>query len=287
MAQSPVYNRRKTIEPMQMPALPRILVLAALGLGGAPLPAQWLHYPTAGVPRTPAGQPDLDAPTPRTADGKPDLSGLWRAEKNRPCPPGGCVDMEVGQEFLNFGWSLKDGLPLQPWAAALLKKRLEENGKDDTTTHCLPAGAPRLHASPFLRKYIQVPGLLAILEEQNSNFRQIFTDGRPLPVDPQPAWNGYSSGMWEGDRLVVRTIGLRDGMWLDRNGDPLTDAAKVTETFRRINYGKMQIEVTVDDPKAYTRPWTVTLNQFLVLDTDFVEDVCLENEKDFSHLLGK
>ena len=269
---------------MRMPILRGIaLTIPVVSL----LHGQWLNYPTARVPKTHSGEPNLDAPVARTADGKPDLSGIWRGEKNRPCPKEGCVDMETGQEFLNIGWSLKEGLPLQPWAADLLKKRMAENGKDDTTTHCLPQGVPRLHASPFLRKYIQVPGLLAILNEQNSNFRQIFTDGRPLPVDPQPTWNGYSSGTWEGDRLVVKTIGFLNGIWLDRNGSPMTDAAKVTEKFHRINFGKMEIEITVDDPKAYTQPWTVKLNQFIVLNTEFLEDVCLENEKDFAHLVGK
>jgi hypothetical protein len=249
--------------------------------------AQWLHYPTSGVPKTKDGKPNLEAPAPKTKDGRPDLSGLWAAEKNRPCPPRGCDDMEIGQEFMNIGWSLKDGLPYQPWAEAAMKARSAENGKDDVTTHCLPQGVPRLHASPFLRKYIQTPDLLVILNEQNTNFRQIFTDGRPLPVDPQPSWNGYSVGKWEGDRLVVQTTGFRDGIWLDRNGSPMTDAAKVTEKFHRVNYGRMQIEVTVDDPKAYTRPWTITFQQLLAVNTDFLEDVCLENEKDFPHLVGK
>lgn len=268
---------------MRIPAKLGVILLSLAPL----LAAQWLHYPTAGVPLTKDGKPNLDGPVPRASDGHPDLSGLWRSEKNRPCPARGCDDMEIAQEFLDIGWSLKGGLPFQPWAAALREKRMAVNGKDDQTTRCLPQGAPRLHASPFLRKYIQTPGLLAILEEQNSNFRQIFTDGRPLPVDPQPTFNGYSSGNWDGDTLVVHTAGFRDGLWLDRDGSPMTDAAQVTEKFHRINYGKMQIEVTVDDPKAYTRPWTVTLNQFLVLNTDFLEDVCLEDERDSAHLVGK
>ncbi|MBZ5578775.1 MAG: hypothetical protein LAP40_19615 [Acidobacteriia bacterium] len=276
---------------MELSGKQGILTIAAaaalLSIGPAPLSGQWLHYPTARVPKTAGGQPNLEAPGPRAVDGHPDLSGLWRAEKNRPCPPEGCVDMEIGQEFLDFGWSLPGGLPFQPWAAALRKARMADNGKDDQTTHCLPQGVPRLHASPFLRKYVQTPGLLAILNELSTQYRQIFTDGRPMPVDPQPAWTGYSIGHWEGDTLVVHTAGLRDGQWLDRDGSPITDAAKVTERFHRLNYGRMDIEVTVDDSKAYTRPWTVTLHQFIVLNTDFVEDNCLENEKDFSHLIGK
>jgi hypothetical protein len=249
--------------------------------------AQWLNYPTAGVPRTPSGLPNLGAPAPRTPDGKPDLSGMWEANADRPCPPDGCADMHIGRQFLDMGADLPGGLPYQPWAAALVRTRMAADGKDDQTTLCLPLGSPRLHTTPFLRKYVQLPDELIILNEQGINFRQIFTDGRPLPEDPQPTWYGYSTGKWEGDTLVVHTVGLRDGLWLDRNGSPMTDAAKVTERFHRLNYGNMDIEVTVDDPKAYTKPWTVTFRQFIVLNTDFLEEACLENEKDLPHLNGK
>ena len=193
--------------------------------------------PTAGLPRTADGKPNLAAPTPRTADGKPDLSGIWAAEDNRPCPPGGCADMAVGQEFLNIGWSLKDGLPYLPWAAEAVKERSEHFGKDDHQTHCLPSGVVKMHADALLRKIVQVPGLVLIIYERDTAYRQIFTDARPLPVDPQPTWKGYSSGRWEGDTLVVNTTGFRDGLWLDRNVSPMTDDAKLTERFRRLNYG--------------------------------------------------
>ncbi len=188
--------------------------------------------------------------------------------------------MRFSEEFLDFGARLKGGLPYQPWALALMKARKEQLGKDDQETRCLPSGVPRLNVHPTLRKYLQSPGLLIVLSERNTTFRQIFTDGRPLPVDPQPTWNGYSSAKWEGDTLVVQTNGLRDEQWLDRNGSPLTDAAKVTERFHRINYGNMEIEVTIDDPKAYTKPFTVKLNQFIVLNTELLDDVCAEHEKD-------
>jgi hypothetical protein len=192
--------------------------------------------------------------------------------------------MHTNDQFLDFGAALNGGLPYQPWAADLMKARRADDGREDTTAKCLPLGVPRMHAGLFLRKVVQIPGLLIILSEQGTTFRQIFLDGRSLPDDPQPAWNGYSTGKWEGDSLVVQTIGLRDGVWLDRSGSPLTAAAKVTERFHRLNYGNMDIEVTVDDPKAYTKPWTVTLKQFLVLNTDFLEDACLENEKDLPHM---
>jgi hypothetical protein len=252
-----------------------------------PVFAQWLKYPSAGVPRKAGGAPNLEAPVPRTADGKPDFSGMWTTEDNRPCPPNGCPDMKVPQEFVNIGWSLKDGLPYQPWAAELVKKRMADNGKDDPSSHCLPRGVVKEHTTPLFRKVIQIPGLLVILSESNASYRQIFTDGRALPVDPQPSWNGYSSAKWEGDDLVVRTNGFRDEMWLDRQGSPMSDAAEMTERFRRLNYGNMQIELTINDPKAYTKPWTVTLNHVIVLDTEMLDYICLENEKSIAHMVGK
>jgi hypothetical protein len=259
-------------------------LLAAMA---APLAAQWLHYPTAGTPKTPAGAPDLNAPAPRAADGKPDLSGIWAPEKNRPCPPQGCDDMQIPYEFLDIGWSLKGGLPYQPWARDLVKARMAKSGIQDPTTHCLPGGVVKIYTTPLLHKIVQAPALLLILSERDSSYRQIFTDGRALPVDPQPSWNGYSSGRWDGDTLVVETNGFRDGLWLDRDGSPMTDAARMTERFRRVNYGKLEIEITVNDPKAYTRPWTVRLNQLIVLDTELLDYICLENEKDAPHFQAK
>jgi hypothetical protein len=252
-----------------------------------PLGAQWLNYPTAGVPRTPDGKPNLSAPAPRTADGKPDLSGTWEMEHNRPCPPEGCNDIQAPQEFFNIAWSLKDGLPLQSWAADLANARRASMRINDPISHCLPVGIMELHTLPLLKKIIQTPVLFVILNEENASYRQIFTDGRPLPVDPQPSFNGYSTAKWDGDTFVVETAGFRDGIWLDTSGNPLTDAAKVTERFRRVNYGHLEVEVIVDDPKAYTRPWTVKLKQVIALDTDLLDYVCLENEKDLKHLVGK
>src|ERR1041384_4185973 len=263
------------------------VALAAISVQLSPLDAQWVRYPTAGVPKTSAGTPDLNAPTPRAADGKPDFSGVWDIEHNRPCPADGCADMPVGEEFPNSGGSLHGGLPYLPWAAAVTKKRTEELRKEDPTSFCLPIGIVRLHTIALLKKIIQVPGLLVILNEHNASYRQIFTDGRPLPDDPNPSWVGYSSGTWEGDTLVVRTAGFRDGLWLDANGSPLTDAARITERFHRVNYGKLEIDITVDDAKAYSRPWTVRLNQFIAVDTDLIDYNCNENEQDVSHLVGK
>jgi len=264
------------------------LVLVALLVVCHGLSAQWIKYPTPRVPRTSTGAPNLNAPTPRAADGKPDFSGIWEPVKNRRCPPNGCFDMEVPEEFFNAGWSLKNGLPYQPWAAAAFKERSEQNGKDDPVTHCRPPSVLQLHTTPQLRKILRMPpDLLVILSEFAVGYRQIFTDGRPLPVDPNPSFLGYSSGKWEGDTLVVNTIGFKDGQWIDRGGNPMTDAAKLTERFRRLNYGKLEIELTLDDPKAYTAPWTITIGYTIVLDTDLLEYHCSENERDGSHLVGK
>jgi len=261
-----------------------VLILAVLAM---PAGAQWLQYPTAGIPRLPDGSPNLQAPVPRTPDGKPDFSGIWEPEKNRECPPEGCADMQVPQEFVNIGWGLKDGPPYQPWAAELRKARVEQNGKDDPVSRCLPGGIVKLHTTPQLRKIIQLPGLLVSLNEMDATYRQIFTDGRQLPPVNLASFKGYSSGKWDGDTLVVESTGFPDGIWLDRSGSPLTDAASITERYRRINYGTMEIEITVDDPKAYTRPWTIKLTHKIVFDTELIDYICTENEKDVEHLVGK
>jgi hypothetical protein len=264
--------------------VPRSLVL---GLLLCPLTGQWLSYPTAGVPRTPDGKPDLAAACPRTRDGKPDLSGLWLTSTKRPGNPDfpGCEP--VSDEFINIAASLTGGLPYQAWAADLVTARRPEQRVNDPLSHCSPTGLIRLHTWNGPRKLVQTPGLLIFMNELYGSYRQIFTDGRPLPVDPNPSWNGYSTGKWEGDALVVHTNGFRDGIWLDATGNPMTDAAKITERFRRFNFGQMDIEITVDDPKAYTKPWTVTLHQVIKLDTDLLDFICAENEKDASHLSSK
>jgi hypothetical protein len=262
----------------------RVLGTAAVVMAAAlPLSAQWVRYPTTGVPRTKAGAVDLRAPAPRTADGKPDLSGIWKPEDNRPCPPEGCNDMVVSQEFVNIGWAVKGGLPFQPWAAELTKQRMAENRLNDPNSRCLPTGIVRMHTAPLYRKVVQTPNLLIILNERNVWYRQIFIDGRRLNPDPLPTWNGYSVGRWDGDTLVVESNGFRDGLWLDSNGSPLTDAATITERFRRPNYGTLEISLRVDDPKAYTRAWETTLTQVVVLDSELLDYVCYENEKSVQH----
>ena len=247
--------------------------------------AQWLKHPTPGVPRRADGSPNFDAPAPRTTDGRPDLSGIWQLAAS--CPPAGCVEYPGGPEFGDMGATLPGGLPYQPWAADLVKQRLAQLGRDDPIAACRPGGAIRILTFPPPRKILQLPAEVVILSERDVTYRQIFTDGRSLPVDPEPTWNGYSTGRWEDATLVVQTNGLRDGMWLDRKGSPLTDAARMTERFRRVNFGRLDIEVTIDDPKAYTRPWTVTLTQRLMVDTELLDYHCMDNEKDARHLVGK
>ena len=266
-----------------MRIIPTLAVAAALWSSAC---AQWLNYPTAGLPRLPDGKPNLAAPAPRTADGKPDLSALWQPGG------GGSLAPVVGATpaeplFRNIGASTPGGLPFQPWAADLFKARVAVNSKDDPDGHCQPLGLVKMHLHPFPRRIIQGPGLTVILFERDTAYRQIFTDGRPLPVDPQPGYNGYSIGKWDGDTFVVETIGFKDGLWLDVSGTPLTEDAKVTERFRRPTFGRLEIDVTVDDPKAYTKPWGIRINQSLAADTDMLEFVCLENEKDVPHLVGQ
>jgi len=187
----------------------------------------------------------------------------------------------------DIGSSLPEGLPFQPWALELVQKRTRDQSKDDPHARCMPDTFARSYGLPHMQKFIQVPGLLVMLDEMNANYRQVFTDGRPLPVDPTPAWNGYSSGTWQGDTLVIQSAGFRNDLWLDIGGSFITDAAKMTEKIRRPDFGHLEIELTVDDPKAYTKPWTVKLKQAIQIDTDLVDEICLENEKSSEHLVGK
>ena len=252
---------------------------------------QWPPYLPASVPRTPDGKPDLSGPAPRTPDGKPDLSGVWETPffvGRAPAPAGQSSSEPPLATFFNVGAGFQDGLPLQPWAADLLKKRREDNDKDNPDAHCLPMGLLQFHEHPQPRKIVQTPGLVVIIYEANYGLRQIFLDGRSLPNnDPQPWWYGYSVGRWDGDALVVETTGLRDGGWLDIWGSPLTDKAKLTERFQRLTYGTLRIEVTIDDPKAYTRPFTVRFDQRLLPDGELIEFICNENERSVPHMSGK
>ena len=137
---------------------------------------------------------------------------------------------------------------------------------------------------PHLTKAVHTPKLMVLLYEVNAMYRQIFIDGRPLPSDPNPSWNGYSAATWDGDTLVVRTTGFRDDLWIDMGGSPMSSAATLTERFRRPNYGTLEVEITVDDPKVYTRPWTAKMVQGIEPDTELIEEICLENEKSYQRM---
>jgi hypothetical protein len=251
------------------------------------MPAQWFHYPSAGAPRKPDGSPNLSAAAPRAPDGKPDLSGIWAPVRRRALDESLEGQVNATGPFWDFGSVIPGGLPYQPWAAALRNKRAADQSKDNPDVKCMPLGILQMNTHPFPRRIVQTPGYIAILHERDLEYRQIFTDGRPLPEEPQPSWNGYSTGKWVGDTLVVETIGFRDGLWADYDGSPISTAAKITERFRRVNFGSMELEMTVDDPKAYTKPWTVKIDLAFQLDSDLLEYVCLEGERDSAHMVGK
>jgi len=264
-------------------ALVALVAIPASGL------SQWLRYPTAGVPQK-NGKPDLSAPAPRLPDGKPDLSGIWHTAAIIPCTPSSTRFLECGSEIggsplaRDLGAEMPGGLPYQPWAAALVKQRRADNGIDDPHVRCLPDNPPRTWGMPHLTKAVHTPKLLVLLYEVNAMYRQVFIDDRPLPADPTPGWNGYSTAQWEGDTLVVQTKGFRDDLWIDLGGSPMSDAATMTERLRRPNYGTLEVSITIDDPKVYTRPWTASITQALQLDTELVDEICLENEKSYQRL---
>ena len=236
------------------------------------LTAQWPDRLAPGIPRTPGGQPNLSAPAPRSADGKPDLSGVWLVNNS--------------SSLFYVAGDLKPEEML-PWAAALYKQREADFRKDSDGVHCLPPGPKAgISVGPFPMKILQTPGLVAVLYEYQTIFRQLFTDGRALPKDPNPTWMGYSVAHWEGETLVATTAGYNDKTALDLAGHPHTEALRLTERYRRRDVGHMDLQVTFDDPKDYTRPWTLLLEYELIPDGDLIEYVC-ENERDTPHLVGK
>ena len=231
--------------------------------------------------------PNAAAPatTPAPADAAGRGAGGQRGGQRGAAAPAPPADGIPVATFGNAGGSMQGGLPFQPWAEELMKKRQADNSKDNPDAHCLPMGFMQFHNHPEPRKIIQTKDLVLIIYEANSGLRSIFMDGRPLPgPDAEPWWYGYSVGKWEGDTLVVETRGFRDGEWLDVRGSPLTNAAKVIEKFRRPTYGELEIEITVDDPKAYTKPWTVKVNQRAMLNTELIEFIC--EDRDATHYVG-
>jgi hypothetical protein len=275
----------------------RLHIWIWLALAGAAACAhgQWLNHPSPGTPRTRDGKPDLSARAPR-ANGKPDLSGIWVAESATREEllrlfPGGENNLgEIGPSryFMNIFSDFKpEEIPIRPAAAAIAQERRAGFAKDIPLTRCLPAGVPLVNALPAPYKLIQTPGVIAMLYEQDTSFRQIFIDGRKQLDNPQPSWLGYSVGKWDGDSLVVDTAGFNDRSWLDAFGHPHSEAMRVTERFHRRDFGHMDVQITVDDPTMYTQPFTLKIGQRLLPDTDLIESFCLENEKDRAHIVGK
>jgi len=249
----------------------RLNRIAALsGLLTATLAAQWIGYRAPGVPRMANGKVNLAAPAPRTPDGKPDISGVWS---------GG------GPSYrFNIAQDLKPG-DVQPWAEALFQERVRDSRKESPLAACMPVSVP-FHNAFNLTQIVQTPSLLVILyESPNSPHRTVYMDGRPLPTDPNPARLGYSIGRWEGDTLVIESAGFSDRGWLDSAGHPQTESLKLTERLHRRDFGHLEHEMIIDDPKVFTKPFSIKMNRTLAADTDLIEDVC-ENERDQSHMSG-
>lgn len=251
--------------------LAAILVLI-VGWASVPVAAQWSSHPTPGVPRTRDDKPDVSAPAPRLADGKPDLSGVWRVRQ--------------GSYLIHATGDLKPEEML-PWAAAVYKQSADQFRRDTDGIKCLPPGPKAgLSGLGFPMKIVQTSSLVVVLYEYQTVYRQIFIDGRALPVDPNPTWMGYSIGRWDGDTLVVTTAGYNDRTSLDLAGHPHTQALRMTERFYRRDVGHIDVAVTFDDPNAYKRSWTLPVELDLMPDSELIEYVC-ENERDAAHMVGK
>jgi hypothetical protein len=271
-----------------------IALIALFAAAPASVCAQWLNHPTAGIPRSPDGKPNLTARTPRAADGRPNLSGLWQTDSAPremlarliPDATNGVGEEPLSQYFINIlsDFQTDEGAPIRPDAAALFLQRAKTFSNASPLSHCLPEGMPLVEMAPAPYKIVQTPGLTLMLYERDTTFRQVYTDGRKLPDDPQPSWLGYSVGKWDGDTLVVDTIGFNDRGWLDARGHTHSEAMRLTERFHRLDFGHMEVQLTIDDPKTYIRPFTVKVKQRLLPDTDLLESYCAENEKDSHHL---
>jgi hypothetical protein len=273
-----------------------IATLVSVLVAGASLGAQWFNQPSPRAPRTPRGEVDLAAPAPKQANGRPDLSGVWMtgepacvirgtapvSELLKLIPPSKTCPVRTAtfsRQSINIGIDLPGGLPYQPWLAALVEQRTTNQAIDDPHIRCLPDVFVRAYGLPHFLKFVQTADVLVMLNEYNGIYRQVFTDGRALPEAPNPSWQGYSTATWSGDTLVIDTNGFRDDLWIDWDGSVITEAARLRERIRRPDFGHLEIEMTVDDPKAYTRPWTVTLRQQFAPDTELIDEICAEGEK--------
>jgi hypothetical protein len=268
-------------------------LLLVVMLVGAPASSQWVKYPTPGTPRTPEGKPILTASPPRASTGKPDLSGVWHVQPtsleemkrlfgddiDAIQVPGMEIDT-ISKYAINIFQDFKpEDAPVRPEVAEILKRRVDGGPDPDPLVHCLPAGIVLSTLVSEVTKLVQTPGLTLIMLELGG-VRQIYTDGRKHMADPSPSWLGYSVGNWQGDTLVVDTIGFNGKAWLDVMGHPLSENARVIERYRRRDFGHMDVEITIEDAKWYTKPFTVKVTHLLQADTDILEYFCNENEKD-------
>lgn len=284
-------------------------LIASIATLTAVVEAQWPDHRDPRAPRNADGSVNLEGPAPRTPDGRPDFSGVWGFSTGggrtpatagftrldgagrdliyaRTSRPPASLDEKAPASFFSIGSGFNGGLPLTPEAAALVKQRMNDFSRDNPEVWCLPLGNQQFNAHPFPRKIIQTPVVMLLLYETHMGVRQIFLDGRSLPTnDPQPWFFGYSVGRWEGDTLVVETIGFKKDGWLDVNGHPLGEKGRTIERFRRPNYGTIELEQTVDDPEHYTRPFTTTITWRLMPDAEIMEMVCTENNQSINHLV--
>ena len=290
-----MHNHRLAWRQIQTRVRATLTIAVMVGVSGS-LSAQWFKVTSPRAPRTANGDVDLAAATPRLTNGRPDLSGVWMTAEplcvirgtapisellkmnplSRKCPP---RTASFSRQSINIGIDMPGGPPYQPWLAKLVDERTANQAIDDPHIRCLPDFFVRAYGLPHYLKFVHTPDLLVMLNEYNGTYRQVFTDGRPLPEAPNPSWQGYSTATWAGDTLVIDSIGFRDDLWIDWDGSMITETAKVRERIRRPDFGHLEIEVTVDDPKAYTKPWTVTLRQQFAADTELIDEVCAEGER--------
>lgn len=246
--------------------------MVALCLLGFSAFGQWVKVPPLEAPRTTAGEIDLKAPAPRLPNGKLDLSGSWSPDDNR--------------YIRDFALDMKpEDVPYQPWSKKLFDERKDgSHSREDPDAHCLPQGVPKIDSVQYPWKVVYSPNSIVIIYEAFNYWRQIFTDGREMSPDANPTWFGYSTGKWDGDTFVVDTRGFNGKMWLDQLGRPTSDKLHVTERYRRVNYGTMLIEMTIDDPGAYTKPFGNRQEMHLRPGWEPMEFICGENNTDLPHL---
>lgn len=278
-----IMRQRNLLDCSAIAVTFRLLVLCLIPMH---LSAQWIGYPTADVPRKADGSVDMQAPSPLMSSGRPNLSGIWisdRTPEGEETPSDG-FSLPSSRQMSNLGVDLPDGLPYQPWLVPIVEKRTANLAIEDPHIRCIPDNFLRAYGLPHMLKFVHTPKILVVLNEMNAGYRQVFTDGRALPDSPTPSFQGYSTANWSGDTLIVDTIGVRDDTWIDWNGSVLTENAKVREEITRLDYGHLEIKVTVDDPVAYTEPWSATLTQRLVVDAELIDEICLENERFVEHM---